>query len=220
MAENNSISVGFRSEEFACLKHAPRHQSSEWPTPVECVSVRPQESDQEARLRLLHRIRRIIQSYETNLEEKDHIIQSLQMEKQQFSQQQLQSSHQIETLQQENSNLQQEIQTLQQIREKDQIEAQENYTELHREIVGLSQQLEQGKQELGTMNHRTDMLVHQAEYQKLRHIQQIRGLQEIILSQKRVINESSAHVSQKNETIARKNELIAAKEKEIYGLRQ
>ena len=174
-------------------------------------------SDHEAQLRLVQQIHRVIQSYETNLAEKDHTIHSLQREKQQ---QQLQSSHQIETLQQENSNLQQEIQRMQQqIREKDQLEARKNI-EVRQEILRLRQQLEQDKQEIRTKNHRIETLEHQAEYQRQGHIQEICYFQERISSQRRIINDSSAHISQKNEMIAHKDELIAAKVKEIHDLEQ
>ena len=218
-------SAQFLCERFACLKDSPRYHSSEQATLVELVSDRPhvsdheaigdrlQVSDHETQLRHLQQIRRVIQSYETSLADKDHTIHSLQREKQQLSQQ---SSHQIETLQQEYSDLQQEVRQLQQqIREKDQqlLEVQKN-TEVR------LRQIERARQEIETKNHRIEALESQTESQRQRHIQEICHLQERISSQKQIINDSSTHISQKNEMIARKDALIAAKVKEIHSLEQ
>ena len=193
-------------ERFAHLKTTPKY--SEQATSVE-VDNRSQISHHMATLSLIQQIHR----NESDLAEKHHTILSLRRENQHLSQQQLQSSHQIETLQQGNSNLQQEIQWLQQrIREKDQLEAQQN--------IRLRQQLEQGRQEIGTKNQRIEALENQVASQRQGHIQQIRGLQEIILSQRRFIDDSSVHISQKNQTIAHKEELIAAQMKEIHQLEQ
>ena len=206
-------------ESFAHLKHSSRYYSSERTTLVE-FDNRSQVSDYTVQLRHIQQMRRVIQSYETHLAEKDCTIYSLRRENEQLNQQQLQTSHQTETLQQGYSNLQQEIQWLQQqILEKDQLEAQKN-SEISREILRLRQQLEQDIQEIGRKNQRIGDLESQAEAQRQRHIQQIRGLQEIISSQRRFINDSSAHISQKNQMIAHKEELLVAKMKEIHLLEQ
>ena len=218
-------------ERFADLKLTPRY--TECTTSVE-VDNSSQISDHISSLRFIQQIHR----YESDLAEKHHTINflrrenhlinqqqlqsifSLQRENQHLSQQQLQSSHQIENLQQENSNLRQQIQWLhQQIREKDQLEAQKDI-EVGQEILRFRQQLEYGRQEIRTKNQRIETLESQAEAERQRHIQQIHGLQEIILSERRFLNDSSVHISQKNQIIAHKEELLATKAKEIHLLEQ
>ena len=90
---------------------------------------------------------------------------------------------------------------------------------LQQQIREKDQQL-LGAQKNTIKSHRIEALESQTESQRRRHIQEICNLQERISSQKRIINDSSTHISQKNEMIARKDELIAAKIKEIHHLEQ
>ena len=162
---------------------------------------------------------RIIQSYESRLADKDDTISSLRQENEQLRQQLFKSSCQIEDLQQGHSGLQQQIQWLQQqSREKDQLEDRKN-AEVRHEIIRWRQQLEQSRLETEARNQRVEALESQIKYQGQSHVK-IHGLQEVILSQRRFIDESSAHMSQKNQTIAHQGELIAAKMKEIHLLEQ
>ena len=59
-----------------------------------------------------------------------------------------------------------------------------------------------------------------SEHEKWRHIQEIRHLKEKNSSLKRIINDSSTHMSQKNKMIAHKSELIHAKAKKIQSKQQ
>lgn len=200
------LSAQHLCESFAHLKHTPRY--SEQATPVE-LDNSSRISHHVATLRLMQQTHR----YESDLAEKHHTILSLRRENQHLSQQQLQSSHQVE-------NLQEEIQWLhQQMRENDQLEAQKD-REVRREILRLREQLEHSRQEVRIKNQRIEGLESQTESQRQRHIQQIRGLQEIILSQRRVIDDISVHISEKNRMIAHKDELMDAKTKEIDQLEQ
>ena len=158
-------------------------------------------------IRHMRQVHRLIQEYANHLEEKDRRISSLEVERQQLSQQ---VEHRNVELQQELS--QQLESNRERMRMRDQLERRKD-AEVRQEMMTLRKRLEQARHDLKNKDELVMIKERELNTQREKYVQQIHVLQATNLSQKQCIDGSGAVVSHLHQ-------IIALKEMEIIQLKR